>query len=93
MDDEKRQRRNLTAELAADVVKFAMDHDEILRWDEVVMAFGIAAKALAGMAASNDDGTLEECETLAKARLVKGFQATVVTVGPGAPAPEGVIRH
>ncbi|MGX4640509.1 hypothetical protein [Massilia sp. SYSU DXS3249] len=45
-----------------------------LSWDEAIVAFGIASKALAAKAATQGTGTLEECTAHAQGRLQFGME-------------------
>lgn len=57
--------------LAAHVVEHALASG--LHWDEAILAFGIAAKALAAKAAEQGVGTMEQCATQAERRLKSGM--------------------
>jgi hypothetical protein len=58
--------------LAAHVVQHALASG--LSWDEAVLGFGIAAKALAAKASDQGAGSLEQCATLAERRLKSGME-------------------
>lgn len=58
-------------ELAARVVKDALASG--LSWDEAIVAFGVASKAMAAKAATEGNGTLEECTAHAQGRLQFGM--------------------
>jgi len=58
--------------LAAHVVEHALASG--LSWDEAVLGFGIAAKALAAKASDQGAGSLEQCATLAERRLKSGME-------------------
>jgi hypothetical protein len=58
--------------LAAHVVEHALASG--LSWDEAVLGFGIAAKALASKASEQGAGGLEQCATLAERRLKSGME-------------------
>ena len=45
-----------------------------LSWDEAIVAFGVASKALAAKAATQGGGTLEECTAHAQGRLQFGME-------------------
>lgn len=45
-----------------------------LSWDEAIVAFGVASKALAAKAATQGAGTLEECTAHAQGRLQFGME-------------------
>lgn len=45
-----------------------------LSWDEAIVAFGVASKALAAKAATQGSGTLEECTAHAQGRLQFGME-------------------
>jgi sorbitol-specific phosphotransferase system component IIBC len=57
--------------LAAHVVEQALVSG--LTWEEALLAFGIAAKAMASKAASQGVGTLEQCTVQAERRLKSGM--------------------
>ena len=57
--------------LAAHVVEHALASG--LRWDEAILAFGVAAKAIAARAADEGAGTVEQCAGLAERRLKSGM--------------------
>jgi hypothetical protein len=59
-------------ELAARVVKDALASG--LSWDEAIVAFGVASKAMAAKAATQGNGTLEECTAHAQGRLQFGME-------------------
>lgn len=58
--------------LAARVVEDALASG--LSWDEAIVAFGIASKALAAKAATQGTGTLEQCTAHAQSRLQYGME-------------------
>lgn len=58
--------------LAAHVVEEALASG--LSWDQAITAFGIASKAIAAQAASQGNGTLEQCTAHAQARLAFGME-------------------
>jgi hypothetical protein len=58
--------------LAAHVVQHALASG--LSWDEAVLGFGIAAKALAAKASDQGAGSVEQCATLAERRLKSGME-------------------
>jgi hypothetical protein len=58
--------------LAAHVVEHALASG--LSWDEAVLGFGIAAKALAAKASDQGAGSVEQCATLAERRLKSGME-------------------
>lgn len=45
-----------------------------LSWDEAIIAFGIASKAIAAKAATQGNGTLEQCTAHAQSRLQLGME-------------------
>lgn len=57
--------------LAAHVVEQALASG--LSWDEAILAFGIAAKAMAAKAAEQGAGTLPQCAAQAERRLKSGM--------------------
>jgi hypothetical protein len=57
--------------LAAHVVEHALASG--LRWDEAVLAFGIAARAIAAKASEQGGGSIEQCSALAERRLKSGM--------------------
>jgi hypothetical protein len=57
--------------LAAHVVEHALASG--LSWDEAILAFGIAAKAIAAKAADQGGGSLAQCAALAERRLKTGM--------------------
>jgi hypothetical protein len=57
--------------LTAHVVEHALASG--LNWDEAILAFGIAAKALAAKASDQGIGTMEQCATQAERRLKSGM--------------------
>ena len=57
--------------LAAHVVEQALASG--LSWDEAIMAFGVAARALAAKAAEQGAGPLDQCAALAERRLKTGL--------------------
>ena len=58
--------------LAAHVVEHALASN--LSWDEAIIAFGIAAKAIAAQAAVQGNGSLDACVTHARNRLDYGME-------------------
>jgi hypothetical protein len=58
--------------LTAHVVEHALASG--LNWDEAILAFGIAAKALAAKASDQGIGTMEQCATHAERRLKSGME-------------------
>jgi hypothetical protein len=44
-----------------------------LTWEQAIVAFGVASKAIAAKAASQGSGTLEECAARAETRLKYGM--------------------
>lgn len=44
-----------------------------LSWDQAILAFGVASKAIAANAASQGSGTPEECAARAERRLKEGM--------------------
>ncbi|MCS0590889.1 hypothetical protein ACFQ09_13130 [Massilia norwichensis] len=57
--------------LAAHVVEHALASG--LSWDEAILGFGIAAKALAAKAADQGVGRMDQCAALAERRLKAGM--------------------
>lgn len=57
--------------LAAHVVEHALASG--LSWDEAILGFGIAAKALAAKAADQGVGGMDQCAALAERRLRTGM--------------------
>jgi hypothetical protein len=57
--------------LTAHVVEQALASG--LTWDEAIVAFGIAAKAMAARAADGGVGSMEQCAALAERRLKSGM--------------------
>jgi hypothetical protein len=57
--------------LAAHVVEHALASG--LSWDEAILGFGIAAKALAAKAADQGVGGMDQCAALAERRLKTGM--------------------
>jgi hypothetical protein len=57
--------------LTAHVVEHALASG--LAWDEAILAFGIAAKAMAAKAADQGLGTQEQCAAQAERRLKSGM--------------------
>ena len=45
-----------------------------LDWDQAITAFGVASKAIAAQAASQGNGTLEQCTAHAHERLRMGME-------------------
>lgn len=68
MDGERVERLGT---LAAHAVEQALASG--LGWDEAVLAFGIAAKAIAAKAADQGGGSMEQCAALAERRLKSGM--------------------
>lgn len=58
--------------LAARVVEEALASG--MTWDQAIVAFGIASKALAAKAATQGNGTPEECAAHAQERLQFGME-------------------
>jgi alkylation response protein AidB-like acyl-CoA dehydrogenase len=58
--------------LAAHVVEEALASG--LTWDQAITAFGVATKAIAAQAASQGNGTLEQCTAHAQQRLQVGME-------------------
>jgi hypothetical protein len=58
--------------LAAHVVEEALASG--LSWDQAITAFGIASKAIAAQAATQGNGTLEQCTAHARERLKIGME-------------------
>lgn len=58
--------------LTARVVEEALASN--LSWDEAIIAFGIASKAIAAKAATQGNGTLEQCTAHAQGRLQLGME-------------------
>ena len=69
MDGERVERLGA---LTAHVVEQALASG--LSWDEAVLAFGIAAKAIAARAADQGSGSIEQCAALAERRLKSGME-------------------
>jgi predicted signal transduction protein with EAL and GGDEF domain len=44
-----------------------------LSWDEAIVAFGVAARAMAARAADGGVGSIEQCAALAERRLKSGM--------------------
>jgi hypothetical protein len=57
--------------LAAHVVEHALASN--LSWDEAVLAFGVAARALAAKASDQGAGSIDQCAALAERRLKAGM--------------------
>jgi len=57
--------------LAAHLVEHALASG--LSWDEAILGFGIAAKALAAKAADQGVGGMDQCAALAERRLKTGM--------------------
>jgi hypothetical protein len=68
MDGERVERLGA---LAAHVVEHALASG--LNWDEAVLGFGVAAKALAAKAADQGAGSMDQCAALAERRLKTGM--------------------
>jgi hypothetical protein len=68
MDGERVERLGA---LAAHVVEHALASG--LSWDEAILGFGIAARALAAKAADNGAGSADECTALAERRRKSGM--------------------
>ena len=58
--------------LAAHVVENALASG--LSWDEAILAFGIAAKAIAAKASDQGGGSPQQCAALAERRLKSGME-------------------
>jgi hypothetical protein len=58
--------------LTAHVVEHALASG--LNWDEAILAFGIAAKAIAARASDGGAGPIEQCAALAERRLKSGME-------------------
>jgi hypothetical protein len=58
--------------LAAHVVEHALASG--LAWDEAVLAFGVAARAIAAKASDQGAGNIEQCAALAERRLKSGME-------------------
>ncbi|MGJ7917030.1 hypothetical protein ACI48D_16340 [Massilia sp. LXY-6] len=58
--------------LAAHVVEHALASG--LSWDEAILAFGIAAKAIAAKASDQGGGSPQQCAALAERRLKSGME-------------------
>jgi hypothetical protein len=57
--------------LAAHVVEHALASG--LSWDEAILAFGVAARAIAARASDQGAGSIEQCAALAERRLKAGM--------------------
>jgi hypothetical protein len=57
--------------LAAHVVEEALASG--LPWDEAILAFGVAARAIAAKAAEQGAGSIQQCTTQAERRLKTGM--------------------
>jgi hypothetical protein len=68
MDGERVERLGA---LAAHVVEHALASG--LSWDEAILAFGVAAKALAAKASDQGVGGIDQCAALAERRLKAGM--------------------
>jgi hypothetical protein len=68
MDGERVERLGA---LAAHVVEHALASG--LSWDEAILGFGIAARALAAKAADSGAGSVDQCSALAERRLKSGM--------------------
>ena len=71
LDNMDRARIDRLGTLAAHVVEHALASG--LAWDEAILAFGIAAKAIAMKAADQGAGTPEQCAVQAERRLKSGM--------------------
>jgi hypothetical protein len=71
LDNMDRDRVERLGALAAHVVEHALASG--LTWDEAILAFGIAAKAIAAKAADQGIGTPDQCFTQAERRLKSGM--------------------
>jgi len=58
--------------LSAHVVEHALASG--LSWDEAILAFGVAARAIAARAADQGAGSIEQCAALAERRLKAGME-------------------
>lgn len=58
--------------LSAHVVEQALASG--LTWDEAIVAFGVAARAIAARAADQGVGTMDQCAALAERRLKSGLE-------------------
>lgn len=72
------------AAFAAQVMQAAMRSG--LMWDEAVAGLGLAAKAMADGAASQGDGSLDNCIVHARKRLDEGFAQRVELIQTVAPS-------
>jgi hypothetical protein len=66
-----RERIDRLGALTAHVVEHALASG--LAWDEAILAFGIAAQAMAAKAADQGAGTREQCAAQAERRLKSGM--------------------
>lgn len=66
-----RERIDKVGALAAHVVEHALASG--LSWDQAVLAFGVAARAIAAKAADQGNGSMEQCAALAERRLKTGM--------------------
>lgn len=57
--------------LTAHVVEQALASG--LAWDEAIVAFGVAARAIAARASDQGAGTMDQCAALAERRLKSGL--------------------
>jgi hypothetical protein len=71
LENMERDRVDRLGALTAHVVEHALGSN--LTWDEAILAFGIAAKALAAKASEQGAGTLDQCAALAERRLKSGM--------------------
>jgi hypothetical protein len=67
-----RERIDRLGALTAHVVEHALASG--LAWDEAILAFGIAAKAIAARAADQGAGTVDQCAAQAERRLESGME-------------------
>lgn len=67
-----RERVDRLGALAAHVVEHALASG--LAWDEAILAFGIAARAIAARAADQGIGTPDQCAAQAERRLKSGME-------------------
>jgi hypothetical protein len=67
-----RERIDRLGALTAHVVEHALASG--LAWDEAILAFGIAARAIAARAADQGAGTVDQCAAQAERRLKSGME-------------------
>ncbi|CAM2161384.1 conserved hypothetical protein [Paraburkholderia sacchari] len=84
MDDEVREKIGVVAGM---LVQEAMKSG--LTWEEIVAAFGLAAKATAQTAASAGDAPADECVARARSCLEDAFAQDVHVVMADGGAPKG----